>query len=121
MASPPFSWRLLSSTAAAVPEGKRSFSRLIMLRFIGMARLVPSTARQSTQPASTGQGSDVPVSRKSAGMEATMTLPVEYPAAEAVDAMQLFSRIVIGVRAKPALWNAVQIENERMHAVRLTP
>jgi hypothetical protein len=35
--------------------------------------------------------------------------PVEYPAELAVDCMQLFSRIVIGVRASPMRCSVVQI------------
>jgi hypothetical protein len=47
--------------------------------------------------------------------------PVEYPAELAADCMQLFSRIVMGVRTMPARCSAVQIAYERMHAVIATP
>jgi len=47
--------------------------------------------------------------------------PVEYPAELAVDCMQLFSRMVMGVRTIPTRCSAVQIVYERMHAVIATP
>jgi hypothetical protein len=45
---------------------------------------------------------------------------VAYPADEAVDCMQLFSRIVIGVFAIPSLRSVDHAENDTMHAVRTT-
>ena len=47
--------------------------------------------------------------------------PVEEPAELAVDCMQLFSRMVMGVRTMHARWSVVQIAYERMHAVIATP
>jgi hypothetical protein len=35
--------------------------------------------------------------------------------------MQLFSRMVIGVRARPSQWSVVQMVYERMQAVMATP
>jgi hypothetical protein len=47
--------------------------------------------------------------------------PVDEPAAVAVDCMQLFSRIVIGVRAIPMRQREVQIAYDKMQAVIETP
>ena len=70
-------------TAAAVPEGNLSFSSLIMLRFIGMARMVPRAARKRVQPTSTGHDrcsppglSEVAESIRRAAMAETMVPPV---------------------------------------------
>ncbi|MNK89419.1 hypothetical protein D3C87_1094290 [compost metagenome] len=49
-ASLPLAWRLLRVVAAAVPEGKRSCSTLIICRFMGMASMTPSMARKNVQP-----------------------------------------------------------------------
>ena len=128
MAAEPWLWRLLRSTAEAVPVGNLRRSRLIMLRFMGMARLVPRMARKNTHAPITAQCMPVPrgfsgvtVSSSSAGIADTSVPPVAYPAAEAVDCMQLFSRMVIGDRAIPALWKKLQIEYDRMQADRVTP
>src|SRR4051794_20138532 len=107
-----------------MPEGNLSFSRLIMFRFIGIARLVPSTARKKTHSAITGHGSPSPPGRSgvtesssSAGIADTSVPPVAKPAADAVDCMQLFSRIVIGVFARPTLVTRPHAAYDTMHAV----
>jgi hypothetical protein len=41
-------------SAAAMPEGKRSCSTLIICRFIGMAMVTPSTAIKNTQASMSG-------------------------------------------------------------------
>src|SRR5258708_4404689 len=49
-------------------------------------------------------------------------LPVEYPAAEGVDCMQLFSRIDIGFNLPPeSARNVFQITNDNTQAVIATP
>ena len=55
-ASSPRLYSDCSVTAEAMPEGKGSRSWLIMLRFMGMASVTPSMARNNVQPTSTGQG-----------------------------------------------------------------
>jgi hypothetical protein len=96
-------------SAAAMPLGKRSCSTLIICRFIGMAIVTPSTASRNTQASivdsARGRAS---ISMNAANAEISVP-PVEYPAELAVDCMQLFSRMVIGVRASPLRCSAVQI------------
>ena len=67
-----------------MPDGKRNFSWLIMLRFMGMASATPNSARKKVQPASTGHGKCCPcgfcavtLSSSSAGVADTIVLPVE--------------------------------------------
>jgi hypothetical protein len=45
-------------SAAAMPEGKRSCSILIICRFIGMAIVTPSTAMKNTQASISGTDID---------------------------------------------------------------
>ena len=47
--------------------------------------------------------------------------PVEEPAELAVDCMQLFSRMVMGMPTMRARRSVVQMAYERMHAVIATP
>src|SRR5579872_4606512 len=99
-----------------------------MLLFMGMARSTPSAATARTQAATRYHPIWVPrgfasvTDRRSiAGTAVTTIVAVVYPAADAVDCMQLFSRIVIGVFATPARTSALQIVNDAMHAVSATP
>ena len=99
-----------------------------MLRFIGMARSVPSSAKKNVHAPRTCHGRCVPPGRsgemlsiRSAGMAETIVPPVAYPAADAVDCMQLFSRIVIRMLTIETRMKNPQIENDRMHAVMATP
>src|SRR5262245_55691886 len=98
-----------------------------MLRFIGTASITPSSAVKNTQADSTGQGRwrppgtcGVTLSSSSAGMAETIRMLVENPAADAVDCMQLVSRIDIGVRARRRRRNARHSEKATMHAVSAT-
>ena len=47
-----------SVSAAAMPDGKRSCSMLIICRFIGMAMVTPSTAMKNTQASISGTDID---------------------------------------------------------------
>src|SRR5687767_6635383 len=98
-----------------------------MLRFIGIASVVPRSARKNTQSATTGHASCVPfgfssvtVRRSIAGIAEMTMLPVAYPADDAVDTAHVVSRIESGLFARFAFVNDVQIAYERMHAVRFT-
>src|SRR5882672_13646 len=95
-----------------------------MLRFIGMARSTPSAATHRIHAQTTYQRSCVPRglssvtdSKSIAGMAVTRSTLVEYPDDDAVDCMQLFSRIVIGDFATPSLSSDVEIVKDAMQAV----
>ena len=45
-------------SAAAMPDGKRNCSTLIICRFIGMAMVTPSTAMKNTQASISGTDID---------------------------------------------------------------
>ncbi len=49
-------WSAFKVSAAAMPEGKRSCSILIICRFMGMAIVTPSTAMKNTQASMSGTG-----------------------------------------------------------------
>ena len=108
-ASPPAAWRLRSVSAAAMPLGNLSCSRLISWRFIGMAIETPRKARKAVQAMRTFQFMWTPVSMSCAAMAETMVPPVETPALVAVDCMQLFSRIDMGCLAQPNFKKTVQM------------
>ncbi len=115
-------------TAAAVPEGNLSFSRLIMFRFIGIASTVPSAACARTHAPRTPHGrcspfgfASVADSMSSAEIAETTVPTVAEPAADAVDCMQFVSRIVIGDFATPTFRSTFQIPYARIAAVMATP
>ena len=54
MPDSPTEWSARSVSAAAMPLGNRSCSTLIICRFIGMAMVTPSTARQNTHASMVG-------------------------------------------------------------------
>jgi hypothetical protein len=92
-----------------MPLGKRSCSTLIIWRFIGIAIVTPSTARKNTHARSVGRGRVLLVISMYAANAEMSVPPVDEPAELAVDCMQLFSRIVMGVRTSCARWSAVQM------------
>jgi hypothetical protein len=111
-----------------VPDGNFNRSRLIMFRFIGMAMSTPSAPTASTQATTTYHFICVPSGfasvtdrRSIAGTAVTSIDVVAAPAAEAVDCMQLFSRIVIGVRTAPMRRRLDHTVKDVMQAVRATP
>ena len=53
----PTAWRARRVSAAAMPLGKRSCSRLIIWRFMGTAMVTPSTERKNTHAIMVGRGS----------------------------------------------------------------
>src|SRR5262249_13519726 len=60
-------------------------------------------------------------SSSNAGMAVSSVLPVAKLAAEAVDAMAAFSRMLSGVRDQPALQSKRHNANDRTHAVSPIP
>ena len=106
-------WRV---TAAAVPEGNLSFSRLIIDRFIGIARTTPSAARKKIHMATCCQRMFVPpgdsgvtVRRSIAGSAVIVRKPVAYPADDAVETAQVVSRIERRPLTSPAPCSVLQI------------
>ena len=93
-----------------------------------MASITPRHASENTHGARMYHGLMTPPgfaseteSMSIAGTADTIVFPVAYPADEAVDCIQLFSRIVIGAFQIPSFWNPVEMAYDRMHAVRATP
>ncbi|MNS48890.1 hypothetical protein D3C72_814760 [compost metagenome] len=77
-----------------MPEGKGSWSMLIIWRLSGMATITPRKEMAPIQTASSTLPSLVPLSSRSAGIALTRPAELMVPAAEAADCMALFSRSV---------------------------
>src|SRR5262245_19257413 len=106
-----------------MPDGNGSCSWLIICRFIGIARKTPIAPVSSVNRTTTHHGCrKVQSISSSAPKHVEFVEPVEAPAADAVDCMQLFSRIDIGVRAPPVIpRSAFQITYDSTHDVIATP
>ena len=105
-----------------MPLGNGSCSWLIIWRFIGMARNTPRAAVKKTMPVITHHGRWWPSTSIRAANALPTVPPVEYPAADAVLCMQLFSSRLIWLN-RPAL-NArsrFQSTNDITQAVMATP
>ena len=99
-----------------------------MVRFIGIAMSTPSAPTARTHARTTYHFICVPrgfasVTERSsmAGTADTSSATVARPADDAVDCMQLFSRIVIGDRTRPMRRSPDHRVKDVMHAVRATP
>ena len=82
---------------------------LIICFFIGIAIVTPRIARKKTHANVSGSESAWPLSMMNAANAEMSVPPVDIPAELAVDCIQLFSRIVIGVLAKPIFTKVVQM------------
>ena len=109
--------------AAAIPDGNRSCSMLIICRLAGTARNTPSIETTPTHTISTPvPGTASGRSIISAGIAFTTPAPVMYPAAEAHEAMALFSRMLnSGKNRGKSLRSAEKAANARIAEVIATP
>ena len=118
--------------AAAMPLGNGSFSTLIIWRFAGTASTTPRPDTTITQATRYQwfEGTAAGFNISSAGRALTTPAPVIEPAAEAVDCMALFSRMLnsgknLGKRRCTALgiarYSVWHITNARIDEVIAAP
>src|SRR5262245_60888556 len=90
---------------------------------MGMAMNTPRHAVRKTKPVMTCQGIFCPLfTMRSAAQALPTTLPVLYPADDAVDCMQLFSRMLISERWPPLMARSpFQNAQDNTQAVMATP